>query len=149
MTRGRKKSLTPALEEYLSVIYAITKVDPVARVKDIAARLDVSLPSVTNAMKRLKDLGLVKYEKYGLIMLSDKGMERSVSLEKTQKVLKTFFEDLVGVPEDISTRLSCNIEHFFNTETEKRTERFIEILLQVKEKGMDACADLIDFFEKK
>jgi len=149
MTRGRKKSLTPALEEYLTVIYEITKIDPVARVKDIAARLDVSLPSVTNAMKRLKDLGLVKYEKYGLIMLSDSGMNRSESLEKTQRVLKTFFEELVGVPEDVSTKLSCNLEHFFSAETEKRTEDFIQILLKIKKDGMPACKDLVDFFAKK
>ena len=62
MPRGRKKLLTPALEDYLVIIYEIILKDPAARVSSIARMLHVSFPSVTNAMKRLADLGYVNYK---------------------------------------------------------------------------------------
>jgi len=73
----KERKLTSSLEEYLKVIYEITQTEPVARVKTIAKHMGVSLPSVTNALKRLDVLGYVRYEKYGLIMLSEKGIERA------------------------------------------------------------------------
>jgi Mn-dependent DtxR family transcriptional regulator len=149
MGRRKTKELTPALEDYLKVIYEITLDEPVARVKDIANFLDVSLPSVTNAMKRLKELGFVNYEKYGLILLSDKGMRRAQSLERVHNVLEKFFVDLVGVPQEASNNLSCRMEHFFDEDSEQRTEKLIELLLDVKEKGEEACPELVKFLRNK
>jgi DNA-binding Lrp family transcriptional regulator len=71
MPRGRKKTLTPALEDYLAVIQEILQKQPAARVSTIARKMGVSLPSVTNAMKRLAELGYVEYEKYGYITLTE------------------------------------------------------------------------------
>ena len=42
-----KKDLTQSLEDYLEAIYFLEKKSRVARVKDIAARLSVQMPSVT------------------------------------------------------------------------------------------------------
>lgn len=75
MPRGRKKTLTPALEDYLAVIQEILQKQPAARVSTIARKMGVSLPSVTNAMKRLAELEYVEYEKYGYITLTEKGKE--------------------------------------------------------------------------
>jgi len=149
MARKKTKKLTPALEDYLKVIYEITQDEPVARVKDIAKDLDVSLPSVTNAMKRLRDLGFVNYEKYGLIVLSEKGMKRATSLERVHEVLEKFFVELVGVPLDVSEHLSCRMEHFFDDRSEERTQRLINLLIEVKEEGESACPQLVDFLRNK
>ena len=131
------------------MIYEITQDEPVARVKDIAKVLDVSLPSVTNAMKRLRDLGFVNYEKYGLIVLSEKGMKRATSLERVHEVLEKFFVELVGVPLDVSDHLSCRMEHFFDEDSEERTEKLIDLLIAVKEQGEKACPKLVAFLQEK
>ncbi|HPE68553.1 MAG TPA: metal-dependent transcriptional regulator [Thermotogota bacterium] len=149
MGRGRKKSLTPALEDYLKVIYEITNTEPVARVKDIAARLNVSLPSVTNAMKRLKDLELVNYEKYGLIILSETGKERARTLARIHELLDVFFVELVGVPEKLSDQLSCRIEHYFDPQASQRTEEFIRLMMDVKHNRANSCQHLVDFLQQK
>ncbi len=149
MARRKTKKLTPALEDYLKVIFEITQNEPVARVKDIAKFLNVSLPSVTNAMKRLKELGFVNYEKYGLILLSEKGLKRAQSLERVHSVLEKFFVELVGVPEEASDNLSCRMEHFFDEDSEERTEKLIDLLIAVKEKGEQACPKLVEFLQEK
>jgi len=147
MEKSRKKGLTPALEDYLKSIFEITRTEPVARVKDIAKKLNVSLPSVTNALKRLKELGFINYEKYGLIMLSEQGLKRAESLEKIHCFLKTFFIEFIGVPELDSSQISCKLEHYFEKGTEERVEKFISLLMNVKKSGIDACGDFVDFLQ--
>lgn len=149
MGNVRKKTLTPALEDYLKSIYEITRTEPVARVKDIAKMLNVSLPSVTNALKRLKDLGFVNYEKYGLILLSEEGLKRAEGLEKIHCFLKTFFIELIGVPESDSSQISCKIEHYFEKGTEERVEKFINLLMNVKNQGESACKDFVTFIQER
>ncbi len=149
MTRGRKKVLTSALEDYIKVIFDLTQAAPVARVKDIAESVGVSLPSVTNAMKRLKDLGYVNYEKYGLIYLSEEGKKRAITLIRVHQLLDAFFVDLVGMPANVSSNLSCRIEHFLDQRTEERSGRFITILNQIKTGEPEAYNDLERFLQEK
>jgi len=149
LTRGRKKVLTSALEDYIKVIFDLTQAAPVARVKDIAESVGVSLPSVTNAMKRLKDLGYVNYEKYGLIYLSEEGKKRAITLIRVHQLLDAFFVDLVGMPANVSSNLSCRIEHFLDQRTEERSGRFITILKQIKTGEPEAYNDLERFLQEK
>ncbi len=147
MKKGKGKVMTPVLEDYLKAIFSITQERPVARVKDIAEIMEVSLPSVTNALKRLKDLGFVNYEKYGLIMLSEMGLRKAESLKKVNEFVNTFFTKLVGLNEEYAANLSCRVEHFFEGETQHRIERFVNLLLKVKEEGISACQELVDFLQ--
>ena len=149
MTRGRKKVLTSALEDYIKVIFDLTQAAPVARVKDIAESVGVSLPSVTNAMKRLKDLGYVNYEKYGIIYLSEEGKKRAITLIRVHQLLDAFLVDLVGMPANVSSNLSCRIEHFLDQRTEERSARFITILKQIKTGEPEAYNDLERFLQEK
>jgi len=141
--------LTSALEDYIKVIFDLTQAAPVARVKDIAESVGVSLPSVTNAMKRLKDLGYVNYEKYGLIYLSEEGKKRAITLIRVHQLLDAFFVDLVGMPANVSSNLSCRIEHFLDQRTEERSGRFITILKQIKTGEPEAYNDLERFLQEK
>jgi Mn-dependent DtxR family transcriptional regulator len=144
----KEKKLTSSLEEYLKIIYEITQTEPVARVKNIAKRMEVSLPSVTNALKRLDQLGYVRYEKYGLILLSEKGIERAKKLEKTSCILRTLLVDFIGVPESDVSKISCRIDHYFTEDTQERMEQLLTILKSVKENGEMSRAELDNFFKK-
>ena len=141
--------LTSALEDYIKVIFDLTQAAPVARVKDIAESVGVSLPSVTNAMKRLKDLGYVNYEKYGLIYLSEEGKKRAITLIRVHQLLDAFCVDLVGMPANVSSNLSCRIEHFLDQRTEERSARFITILKKIKTGEPEAYNDLERFLQEK
>jgi len=70
-----KKPLTPAMEDYLEAIFNLSKEKRVVRVKDIAKRLDVKMPTVTSMLKTLSKRELIDYEKYEYLELTKKGCE--------------------------------------------------------------------------
>ena len=53
-----EKPLTSVMEDYLEAIFDLGKEKKVVRVKDIAKRLDVKMPTVTNMLKTLSGRGL-------------------------------------------------------------------------------------------
>ena len=139
MKRGRKgkKNLTPALEDYLKTVYEIVQTQPVARVSTIARRMNVSFPSVTNAMKRLKELGYVDYEKYGLIQLTEKGKKRAEVLRSAQVDVREFLIKVLKLPEENAVKIACKIEHFMEEELLDRLREFTDIIVNVEKEGCD------------
>jgi Mn-dependent DtxR family transcriptional regulator len=67
--------LTFTMENYLEAIYELSSDKEGARVSDIAKRLGVSKASTNSAIVSLADKGLINYEKYKEIFLTDKGLE--------------------------------------------------------------------------
>ena len=132
MRRGRKKEITPHLEDYLVAIYEITKEKPqkqqVARVSQIARKLGVSLPSVTNAMKRLSELGYVDYERYNVIALTQKGLKRAMEKESIQANFKDFFMNIMGLEKTTAEKLARSFSHYIDDKIRERFDRFYEIL---------------------
>jgi len=49
-----KKGLTPTMEDYLEAMYNLSKEKKAVRVKDIAKKLGVKMPTVTSMLKSLK-----------------------------------------------------------------------------------------------
>lgn len=62
-TTAQKKSLTPAMEDYLEAIFDLDKEKRVVRVKEIARRMNVKMPSVSSILNTLNYRGLVIYDK--------------------------------------------------------------------------------------
>ena len=63
--------LTESLEDYLLDIFVISMQNKIVRLKDIAKKRGVRLPSATNAIKSLMMKGLVVHESYGHIELTE------------------------------------------------------------------------------
>lgn len=146
---GRKRLVTNSLEDYLKALYDLSQMAPLARTKDIADTMNVSVPSVNAAMKRLKGFGFVDYEKYGLIFLTEEGAKRAVTLMRIQQLLETFFIDLLGMPKSISAKLSCKIEHYFDDEISSRSALFVDLLKKVKNEEEGALSGLVQFLQDR
>jgi len=119
---SKAQYLSRTLQEYLKSIYRL-KVEQgkkVTRVKDIASELKVTMPSVTDAMKRLSKLGLVHYERYGFIDLTYEGEKLARELYDRWMVLKHLLHDILGVPEDKASTDACKIEHDLSKETAEK-----------------------------
>jgi len=63
----------------------------------ISDAVDRSRPTTTEAIQRLDDHGLVDYEAYQGVRLTDDGRERASSLHEEYEVLSRFFDDVLGV----------------------------------------------------
>src|SRR5690554_5504510 len=66
-------SLTPSMEDYIEMIYRLSRKSRTIRVNDLAVRLNVQPPSVTKMMQKLNEKNLLSYEKYGMISLTAQG----------------------------------------------------------------------------
>ena len=103
--------LSASLEDYIEAIYNIIGEKQAARGKDIAALLDVSAASVTEALHSLSKKGLINYAPYEAITLTDIGREVARDVVHRHNALKLFFIKVLNIPEDIAEIGACRVEH--------------------------------------
>ncbi|HKM39165.1 MAG TPA: hypothetical protein VJ036_02745 [bacterium] len=72
--------LTPSMEDYLEMIYRLSKQVGHTRILELASSLNVQPPSASSMVQKLADHDWVQYEKYSLIRLTTKGRERGAYL---------------------------------------------------------------------
>ena len=116
--------LSKSLEDYLEIIYLLNIEKNEARVKDIAMRLGVSLPSVTEMVRKLAKKGLVKYERYGIVELTVKGEAMAKNVYKKHEVLTNFFLS-IGIDKTTAMHDACLAEHVLSRKTISKINEFI------------------------
>jgi DtxR family Mn-dependent transcriptional regulator len=108
--------MTRSLEDYLESIYRIQARESVARVGDIAVDLGVSPASVTPAMKRLSEMGLVKYSKRRYVELTPEGEDAARRTLVRHNILTRFLSEMLGMDTDLAERDACAMEHYLSNE---------------------------------
>ncbi|MCG8453420.1 MAG: metal-dependent transcriptional regulator [Spirochaetales bacterium] len=121
-----KDDLTPSMEDYLETILLLEQKNRVARVKDIAEKLSVQMPSVTGALKSLRSRELVEYEKNSFINLTPKGMKLAKAIFLKHGILVNFFEKALGLTGEHAEEQACRVEHAIDDETAKRFQNLTE-----------------------
>ena len=113
-------------EDYLEAILRLSQKGGGVRSVDIATMLSVSKPSVSHAMKLLREDGYIAMDRYGTVTLLDKGAEIANRIYERHTVLTTMLESL-GVPSEIARADACKLEHDISDESFARIkERLIE-----------------------
>ncbi len=107
----KSKKVTASQEDYLEAILLEIRQTGSARVRDIAARLDVAAPSVTGSLKTLAGRGLVNHSPYELVTLTDAGRDLAETVAGRHRVLQEFFTRVLGVDPAAAERNACRIEH--------------------------------------
>ena len=92
---SNERLLTSAMEDYLEMIYRSSQDESNIRIKTIAKRLNVKDSSATKMVQKLGELGMLNYEKYGSIVLTQKGKDVGAYLLKRHAIIENFFQ-LVG-----------------------------------------------------
>ena len=67
------EQLTESLEDYLEAIAELIAVEGHAHAKEIAAKLNVKMPSVTGALRQLEKMGCIHYNTHYPVQLTEKG----------------------------------------------------------------------------
>ena len=117
--------LTPSLEDYLEMIYRSVLYDGHIRVNELADHLNVKPSSASKMIIKLKDLGFIDYEKYGIIRLTKKGSQVGQFLLWRHNTLCNFFTLIAnGNPEKsfVETEL---VEHILSRETVQNLEKIL------------------------
>jgi DtxR family Mn-dependent transcriptional regulator len=84
-----------SVEDYVKAIWEIAGAD-VASTKDVADRLLIAPPSVTNMFVRLREMGFVEYERYRGVSLTERGREEALRLVRRHRLIETFLLEHLG-----------------------------------------------------
>jgi len=114
------EALTSAVEEYIEAIHRLSGDDDAPTTSRLAGHLKVRPASVTGMMKRLADLGLVSYKRYGRISLTAEGKRRARSLIRRHRLAERLLVDVIGVPIDQVHNEACRLEHALSPGVESR-----------------------------
>jgi DtxR family Mn-dependent transcriptional regulator len=110
-----ERLLTPAMEDYLEMIYRYSLKDGFIRINKLAELLNVKASSATKMVQKLGKLGMLNYERYGIIVLTDSGREIGEFLLDRHKTIEEFMR-LLGCKDDVLVQTEL-IEHNINAGT--------------------------------
>lgn len=114
-------------EDYLEKILMLSETRDVVRSIDIANAMGYSKPSISIAMKNLRENGYVIMDEDNFIHLTEKGAEIAYRIYNRHKILKDFFVKL-GVPADIAERDACKVEHDLSLESFEALKAHAQVL---------------------
>lgn len=103
-------------EDYLETILMLRDAHGAVRSIDIVHELNFSKPSVSVAMKRLRENGYIEMDAEGYITLLPPGEEIARRIYSRHTVLTRFLVQL-GVSPEVAAEDACKIEHDISDET--------------------------------
>ena len=103
-------------EDYLEAILILSKKGGGVRSVDIATMLGVSKPSVSHAMKLLREDAYIAMDRYGTVTLLEKGAEIANRIYERHMVLTKMLEGL-GVSNEVARADACKMEHVISKES--------------------------------
>lgn len=110
-------------ENYIETIYMLQKQQSGVRSIDIATELGFSKPSVSVAMKNLRENGFAQVDSMGFISLTEKGLEIAERMYERHTLLTEFLTRL-GVDPEIAAEDACRIEHVISKESFEAIKKF-------------------------
>ena len=111
-------------ENYLESILMISERKGEVRSIDIVNELEFSKPSVSIAMKNLRENGYILVDKDGYITLTEKGMVIAEKMCERHKLFSKLFVSL-GVDAKTAAKDACRVEHILSDETFAAIKKYI------------------------
>lgn len=116
------------MEDYLEAVLALEAEHDVVRVTDIADELEVAKPTVSSALKKLSRSGHVEHAAYGHVQLTPEGRAAARSVTRRHRLLRRFFDSVLGVDPETAAEDACRAEHHISRTTLERLTWFIEFM---------------------
>lgn len=119
------EKLNRAGEDYLKAILILQRKNGSVRSLDIAKLLDVSKPSVSVAVKLLREGGFLTMDSDKHICLTDIGRETAELVYEKHRVLSECLIAM-GVDSDTADKDACRMEHIVSPETIEKMKIFLD-----------------------
>lgn len=136
--------MTASMEDYLEMIYRLSSETGFTRIHDLSNALNVQPPSATKMVQRLATKKLLKYEKYGVIMLEEKGKAIGAALLERHTAIENLLR-LLGVKESEILEETEKIEHTIHKDTLKCFENFLGFI----DENPDISTKLMQYMDSK
>lgn len=118
-------TITESSENYLETILVLSKKLPVVRSVDIANELNFKKPSVSVAMKHLRESGHITVTDAGFIYLTESGRAVAEMIYERHQIISSCLIKL-GVSEAVATSDACKIEHVISQESFEAIKRYFQ-----------------------
>src|SRR5215203_5750712 len=118
------RSPSSSVGDYLKAIRECAE-EGATSTKDVADRLSVSQASVTKMFVRLRDMGLVEYERYHGASLTEEGLSEALRLVRRHRLIETFLLDQLGYSWEEVHEEAEQLEHAVS---DTFTERLADLL---------------------
>ena len=114
-------------EMYLETIHILSLEKEHVRSIDISEHMGFSKPSVSRAMKILRENQYINIDPEGYITLTKSGQEIAEKIYERHQIISSIFIHL-GVDADIATEDACRIEHVISDQTFAAIKKYCESL---------------------
>ncbi len=116
--------INESAENYLETILMIQRKEGSVRSIDIANELNFSKPSISVAMKHLKEDEYIQMDPKGFITLTDKGRKVAEQIYDRHQLIAKILINL-GVNPETAYEDSCKIEHDLSQESYDKIKEFV------------------------
>lgn len=113
-----------SVENYLETILMLSKKLPAVRSVDVANELGFKKPSVSIAVKNLKEKNYITVMEQGYILLTESGRELAEMIYERHEILTNWLISL-GVDAAIASEDACRIEHVISKESFEALKKHI------------------------
>lgn len=121
--------ISKSLEEYLKTMYVLKKQNGNIRVTDVAKKMNCTKPSVNKAIYNLKDNGLLNYESYGTIELTEEGENLAKKILEAYDIVYLFLKDVLNIEEKEAEKEAEKIKSVISDETINKLAKYVHNVL--------------------
>ena len=119
--------LTASMEDYLEMIYRLSLNTGYTRMHELSDALNVQPPSATKMVQKLSELKLLKYKKYGILVLEQEGKTLGEELLNRHNIIESFLR-ILDVSESKVLEETEKIEHTISNQTTKCFKDFVQFI---------------------
>jgi DtxR family transcriptional regulator, Mn-dependent transcriptional regulator len=141
--------LSSNMEDYVESIETLSRKKKIVRVKDIARDLKIKMPSVTSALQKLEVKGLINYERYGFIDLTNKGKKIAEKVYSRHKFLSEFFNEVLKIDRKRADEVGCKIEHYLTAESCRQIYKLLEFYKTERKNNAEWTHELDSLLEQR
>ena len=116
-------------EMYLETILVLSRKSSYVRAIDVGEYMGYSKPSVSIAMKKLRENGYISMDADGFITLNESGLEVASRVYGRHKTLSKLFV-LLGVTPEVASEDACKVEHDLSEETFRCIQQYLEKMME-------------------
>lgn len=121
--------ISKSLEEYLKTMYVLKKQNGNIRVTDIAKKMNCTKPSVNKAIYNLKDNGLVNYESYGKIELTQEGENLAKKVLEAYDIVYLFLKEVLNLKAEEAEKEAEKIKSAITDKTINELAKYVHKVL--------------------
>lgn len=121
--------ISKSLEEYLKTMYVLKKQNGNIRVTDVATSMNCTKASVNKAIYNLKDNGLLNYESYGTIELTEEGENLAKKILETYDIIFIFLKDVINLDSEEAEKEAEKIKLAITDETINKLAKYVHKVL--------------------